>query len=378
MQGGLMHGPMRRTAAAVTAVLVATLAASCTGDSSSDKARASGLELTRLPQIAQTGATPAPADDAAAVLSASVKPARAGERVTLQRKTSSGWAAVSTSATDGYGLADFTLRGSAKQAASTDYRAVSTSPKRTSSATVSDTWRVGFTDEFSGRSLGKKWTYRQLGLLSKVSGRQVSASSKAAVQVRNGSLRLQVKANPDRAGHYLNGHISTESTYSFRYGVAAARVKFQRPRGAHGAFWSQSPTVNAFPGDPKKSGTEIDIGEYFGDGYPRGGLASYVYHYDKSGKNIKDGDVLPRAVKAVGGSAAAFWKKFHVYSVQWSPQGYVFRIDGTVTSVTDKAVSGRDQYLVLSLLSSDWELPDLDKKLLPGTMKVDWVRVWQQ
>jgi beta-glucanase (GH16 family) len=285
---------------------------------------------------------------------------------------------VATAATDAHGLADFTLPGSATQAESTEYRAVSTSPNRTSPGKVSDSWRVGFSDEFSGRSLGRKWTYRQLGLLSKISGRRVSASSKAAVQVRDGSLRLQVKANPDRAGHYLNGHVSTESTYSFRYGVAATRVKFQRPRGAHGAFWSQSPTVSTFPGNPKQSGTEIDIGEYFGDGYPRGGLASYVYHYDKSGKNIKDGDVLPGAVGAVGGSADSFWKKFHVYSVQWSPQGYVFRIDGRVTFVTDKAVSGRTQYLVLSLLSSDWELPALDKKLLPGTMKVDWVRVWQQ
>jgi beta-glucanase (GH16 family) len=382
-----MHGPARRAAAAVTAVLVATLAAACTGDpssspspsssSSSGKPHAAGLELARLPPIAQTGATAADADAATPVLVASVRPARAGVRVTLQRRVPSGWQAVATSPTDAYGLADFTLPGSRKEGASSDYRALTESPKRSTSGTVSDRWRVSFSDEFSGRSLGRRWTYRQLGLESKTSGRRVSASSKAAVQVRDGALRLQVKRNPNRAGHYLNGHVSTESTYSFRYGVAAARIKFQRPRGAHGAFWSQSPTANSYPGDPKRSGTEIDIGEYFGDGYPRGGLASYVYHYDKTGKNIKDGDVLPRAVAAVG-SADAFWKKYHVYSVQWSPQGYVFRIDGRVTFVTDTAVSGRTQYLVLSLLSSDWELPDLDERLLPGTMKVDWVRVWQQ
>jgi beta-glucanase (GH16 family) len=369
-------------------MLVAALAAACTGDSSSSSSssssspspgssHAAGLELSRLPPIAQTGTSPAEADSATPVLVASVTPARAGVRVTLQRKASSGWQAVASSPTDGHGLADFTLPGSTKEGASSDYRAVAASPRATTSGTVSDPWRVSFSDEFSGRSLGRKWTYRQLGLESKASGRRVSASSKAAVQVRDGALRLQVKENPERAGHYLNGHVSTESTYLFRYGVAAARIKFQRPRGAHGAFWSQSPTVNTYPGDPGKSGTEIDIGEYFGGGYPRGGLASYVYHYDKSGKNIKDGNVLPRAVAAVG-SADAFWKKYHVYSVQWSPQGYVFRIDGRVTFVTDKAVSGRPQYLVLSLLSSDWELPDLDKSLLPGTMKVDWVRVWRE
>jgi beta-glucanase (GH16 family) len=298
-------------------------------------------------------------------------------RVTLQRRADAGWQAVARSATDGYGLASFTPPGSTKEVADAEFRAVAASPRVTSSATAGDDWRLGFDDEFAGASLGRLWTYRNLGVFSKDSGRRVSASSKAAVRVQGGVVGLQVKADPSRAGHYLNGHISTESTYSFRYGVAAARVRFQRPRGAHGAFWSQSRSVNAFPGDPKRSGTEIDVGEYFGDGYPGGGLASYVYHYDRSGKNIKDGDVLPRAVDAVG-SPGAFWKKFHVYSVQWSPEGYVFRIDGRVTYATDKAVSGAEQFLVLSLLSSDWELPDLDKRLLPATMSVDWVRVWQR
>jgi len=36
------------------------------------------------------------------------------------------------------------------------------------------------------------------------------------------------------------------------------------------------------------------------------------------------------------------------------------------------------EFLVLSLLSSDWELPDLDKSQIPTDMKVDWVRVYQQ
>jgi beta-glucanase (GH16 family) len=335
------------------------------------------VRLTRLPPIAQTGGAPAPADDARPVVVASVEPRRAGLRVTLQRRTDSGWQAVATSVTDDFGLASFTPPGSAESVVATAYRAVSTSPGQSSGQAEDEDWEMAFDDEFDGSALGQKWTYRNVGVLSKESGRRVSASSEAAVQVGNGVVGLQVRADPKRAGHYLNGHISTESTYLFRYGVAAARVKFQRPRGAHGAFWSQSPTVNAFPGDPERSGTEIDIGEYFGDGYPGGGLASYVYHYDRSGKNVKDGDVLPRAVDVVG-SRDAFWKKFHVYSVQWSPEGYVFCIDGRVTFATDKAVSGADQFLVLSLLSSDWELPDLDKRLLPGTMQVDWVRVWQQ
>ena len=67
--------------------------------------------------------------------------------------------------------------------------------------------------------------------------------------------------------------------------------------------------------------------------------------------------------------ADAFWKRFHVFSVEWSPDGYVFRVDSKRIFETHEAVSKRQQYLVLSMLSSDWELPKLDRKTLPATMR---------
>jgi beta-glucanase (GH16 family) len=363
-----------RTATAGVGLLLAAAVASCTSESSSSSPHQSGLQLEMLPPVAQTGAAPGPADDATPVLVATSRPARAGRLLTLQHRSGSGWTRVATAATDGYGMAEFAAPSSTARAA--DYRVVAAKSKQRSTGEDAQ-WVQKFSDEFDGSTLDDKWAYRALGVTSKTSGRRVSASSKAAVQVGDGVLRLQVKADPRRRGHYLNGHISTESTYLFRYGVAAARIRFERPRGTHGAFWSQSPDASAYPGNPAKAGTEIDVAEYFGSGFPAGGLASYVYHYDASGTNIKDGDVLPRAVHVVG-SADAFWRTFHVYSVEWSPDGYVFRIDGKVTYVTDRAVSKRTQYLVLSLLSSDWELPHLDKRQLPATMQVDWVRVWQR
>jgi hypothetical protein len=45
---------------------------------------------------------------------------------------------------------------------------------------------------------------------------------------------------------------------------------------------------------------------------------------------------------------------------------------------TDQGVSQQPQYMLLSLLVSDWEHVNLDPKSLPSSMKVDWVRVWQQ
>jgi beta-glucanase (GH16 family) len=360
--------------------LLVSVCAACTDASSSSQERRGPAEVRRLqlrmlPPVAQPGPTAAQAESASAVLVAAAAPARAGARVTLQRRSGSGWEDVSSAVTDRHGLTGFPA--SRPGGVQESYRVVSaTDPAVRSGGAVEGRWRLAFSDEFNGSSLGRAWSYRQLGQLNESSGRTVSASAKEAVEVSDGVLQLKVDKDPDTPGHFLNGHISTESSYLFRHGVAAARIRFQRPRGSHGAFWSQSPTTYSHPGDPAKAGTEIDVAEYFGAGYPGGGLASYVHHLDKSGKNVKDGDVLPGAVRAVG-SSDAFWRKYHVYSVEWSPEGYVFRIDGKVTFATDEAVSQRSQYLILSLLSSDWELPQLDERLLPGVMTVDWVRVWQ-
>jgi beta-glucanase (GH16 family) len=360
----------------VAVITVATLTASCTGASDAGgRGRVAELQLAALPPVSQPGAGDAPATDARPVLVATASPARAGVPVRLQRRVGSGWQNVARARTNADGLADFTEPAAGTPA--TRYRVVAVAhPDVHSDGSLAGRWRLDFSDEFDGTSLGSRWAYRQLGELSKASGRTVSASSERAVSVSGGALRLEVAEDPDTPGHYLNGHISTQASYSFRYGVAAARIRFQRPRGSHGAFWSQSPTFGDPPGDPAAAGTEIDVAEYFGDGYPKGGLASYVYHVAADGTNVKDGDVMPGAVRAVG-SRSGFWQRYHVYSVEWSPDGYVFRIDGAVVYTTHEAVSERSQFLVLSLLSSDWELPKLDKRLLPGVMSVDWVRVWQ-
>ena len=41
-----------------------------------------------------------------------------------------------------------------------------------------------------------------------------------------------------------------------------------------------------------------------------------------------------------------------------------------------EGISTVPQFPILSLLSSDYELPRFDGKL-PQTMEVDWARVWQ-
>ncbi len=67
--------------------------------------------------------------------------------------------------------------------------------------------------------------------------------------------------------------------------------------------------------------------------------------------------------------------------MEWTPSAYIFRIDGQETGRITKGISHAAEYPILSLLSSDYELsklPDRDeKKNLPQTMNVDWIKTWQ-
>ena len=159
----------------------------------------------------------------------------------------------------------------------------------------------------------------------------------------------------DRLRHLkwrANGHISTNGTKSFRYGYAAARIRFQPRRGQHGAFWMQPQTKLATEGSARRTGAEIDVIEWFGGNHPQGGLASFAHDYPKDGKP----GVTPRKtggfIKNPGRFGSGWAKKFHVFSVEWTPTRYIYRIDGRETFRTGKGVSGRPEFLILSLQSS--------------------------
>ena len=339
-----------------------------------------------LPAVSQPGALPRPGVGGGLVV-VRVRPASPGVVVRLERREDAGWRTVDEAPQDRSGHAPFPRLHADGTA---QYRAVvpGTGARGRSATVEVEPWRQVFADDFDGSALDSTtWDYRQLGLYNDDGGRECSKSDQSAVDVADGTLRLLVRADQARAGeecvsaegthdYYLNGHVSTEGRFAFTYGVAAARVRFQEGRGQHGAFWMQR-QVPAVPGDAEGSGAEIDVAEFFGEGYPQGGLASFVYYLNKDNEDEKIGGVHPGATRQLP-QGDDWWRSYHVFSVEWTPERYVFRVDGRESFRTDEAVSGVDQFLVLSLLTSDWELHRLDRTRLPSQMDVDWVRVWQQ
>ena len=346
------------------------------------------VHLVALPQIVQPGGRVASPDDAKAAFTATIEPIAVGRKVRLQVRRGSSWQTVATVSQDRKGRAQFAARASMNgQALTYRVRAVSFRglPAIKSSTVSTERWLTPtWTDEFSGDSLSKDWTHRGK-TYEPQSLRRCSRGSAKAVRVGGGALRLSVLRDRSRhtlcpalkrgeiAGRYayrLNGHIGTDDAFSFKYGVAAARIKFPRLRGQHGSFWMQ-PVGGMYPGG---TGHEIDVTEFFGAKAKRSGLFSYIHRYE-GGRIVKTGTTIPDTF--LHGPRDGWGRNFHVFSVQWTPRSLIFRIDGKETWRIGGRISQVPQYLILSLLSSDYELPQIQDRQLPQHMYVDWVRVWE-
>ena len=332
-----------------------------------------GSSIYVLPQIAQRGRSVASAASAANSVVAKFSPVRPGRSVTFQRNVGGRWVNIATTKQRSDGTALY--RGNIGTA---PVRAVAAARYGAPSIMTSEsanTWGLRFSDEFGGSSLSSWWNIRNQGLYT--AGRTRSKSDPRAVTVGGGNVALKVLKYGSTK--YLNGQISTVNTFRFTHGVAAARVKFQQGRGQHGSFWLQSLNYNSFPGSPARSGAEIDVAEFFGQGYPGGGLANFLYYKSASHKDVRNGGVWPAAAK-LKPSYDSWWNSYHVFAVDWTTGGYTFYIDGQRIYSTTRALSHTDEYLILSLLSSDWELKYLDRAHMAtkSVMRVDWARVWQR
>ncbi len=361
---------VRRTAA----IACLTALAACSGASGIDLAESDyedgkGITATVLPQIASAGEDAEKSTDAEYVVDATVEGAEAGQVVELQVADGDEWSVEDSAKTDADGRVALTV-GKADE-----FRVVSDGDSAVGiHLSTEDAPDETFADEFDELD-NAAWASRDQGYTGV---RLCSRASDDAAEVEDGALRLSVLDDPKKDtckvknkkfNYRLNGHLG--SAYSFTYGFAAARIKFQEERGQHGAFWLQG--FGAKPtGDAKITGAEIDVIEYFGDDHPDGGLTSFVYwHPTAKGKTA--GGWLPDP-----GQYGDDWSsKFHVFSVEWTPKKYVFRIDGQVTDTITEGVSGQPEFLILSLLSSDYELAQLKgEDKLPQHMDVDWVKVW--
>jgi hypothetical protein len=108
-------------------------------------------------------------------------------------------------------------------------------------------------------------------------------------------------------------------------------------------------------------------------------MATAVHRHIEGGTELQTvGGPIADPGQYLQGPGDRWWRQYHVFSVQWTPAEYIFRIDGRETLRTTRNVSHHPEFLILSMLSSDYELGALGgEEHLPQRTDVDWVQVWR-
>lgn len=231
---------------------------------------------------------------------------------------------------------------------------------------IPDGYSLVFEDTFDQEGLDTtKWQFRYEN--GRPYGAGVAAHS-AVQQPGDGYLHLVTSY---QNGDFLTGMI--RSVEEFQYGYFEARIRFQALQGHHGAFWLQSPLYGQYLDDPARSGAEIDIIEFFGNGRTATDAKQNVY-WNAYGSEDLQGRLFEVFYRDQYGVELS--EEFHVFALQWTPDEYVFFIDGVEIWRTSEGVSHTPQFIILSLTTTGWENGRLDVNRLPDEMQVDYVRVF--
>lgn len=221
---------------------------------------------------------------------------------------------------------------------------------------VGKVWRLVWHDEFSGtqldRSLWDAPEYERRGHLWRAANAYLDGQ---------GNAILETSKVGDR---YASPCIRTKGKFEKAFGYFETRCRLPKEQGHWSAFWLYNDSVGKI-GDQGRDGTEIDIMEW-----PyRDGRVQLTLHWDGYGKAHQSEG---RTVK----EPAVLDGQFHTFALWWSPDEYVFYIDGKELWRTRAGgVCQVPLYLKLSEEIGSWA-GDITKAVLPDRFVVDYVRVY--
>jgi beta-glucanase (GH16 family) len=182
-----------------------------------------------------------------------------------------------------------------------------------------------FFDDFSGPTLDRsRWNVEISGpvyndeqqayvdsaeVISIVRGDEAEGAENGALVIRP-RYRPRFKTPEGKTFDFVSGRINTRGKFEFASGTAAARIKLPPGSGLWPAFWALG--NGAWPDTG-----EIDIMEYVGEP----DWTSVALH----GPRYSGETPLVNKVFFPPDHDATHW---HVYAVDWTPNGFVFKVDG--------------------------------------------------
>ncbi len=220
------------------------------------------------------------------------------------------------------------------------------------------TWQLKWSDEFDGKEIdASRWE-----VIGDAPRRDGFWTKSAAALDGKGNLMLSTAKEGDR---YVSGAVRTLHKFEHAFGYWEARCKMPTQVGHWPAFWLMPP--GGLPdGEGKgREGTEIDIMEKAS----LKNMVQHTLHWDGYGAHHKsEGKEINREGLNEG---------FHTYAVWWTPESYVFYIDGEETwRSTAGGVCQGPVYTKLTEEIGPWA-GKISEAKLPDQFVVDYVRVYE-
>jgi beta-glucanase (GH16 family) len=251
-------------------------------------------------------------------------------------------------------------------------------PATTQTLAVPADYKLAWADEFNTPGLPDpaNWSYdtaRNKAGWYNNELQYYSAARPENSEVRDGKLIITarketLRSKRDWGGQrYSSARLFTSGKHEWTYGFFSVRAKLPCGPGTWPAIWLLGST-----GDWPARG-ELDMMEQFGN--DPGRILSTTHTTAASGD------------KGIGGSTRQLYvcEAFHDYQMLWTPEEIRFGIDGKQHFVYRNEGKGKAQwpydapeFLLLNFAIGGSLGGPVDEKLLPATMEVDYVRVWQK
>ena len=231
-------------------------------------------------------------------------------------------------------------------------------------------------DEFDGTTLDlTKWSY-QIGdgcdqSLCGWGNNELQSYQESNVVVSNGSLKITAKKERIRGAQYTSGRINSKGKGDFTYGRFEASIKLPAGDGLWPAFWMLS-TDEQYGSWPQSG--EIDIMEYVASTPNK--ILGYIHYGDLYPNNQSQGNSIELKNEV-------FYNAFHEFAIEWEPGEIRWFMDGILYSKkTPENISpsnwsfDKDFHFILNVAVGGNLGGDVVDNMLPATMEVDYVRVY--
>lgn len=224
-------------------------------------------------------------------------------------------------------------------------------------------WTLSWSDEFNGQGLPTKWTLAFGNGTNGWSHRALQYYQAANV-TQDGLGHLVITADKtspltklncwNGPCSYTSGRVETRDKFSQRYGRFAARIKLPADKGIWPAFWMRSTSPHG----------EIDIVE------------------TGSRPELVNGYVHVKGRRGAGSIMLSkpFSASYHVYGVDWTPQGVVWWMDGKPYGQFKYSGWPLNEplWMILNVqVAGNYSQSPNAATRFPARMEVDWVRVYR-